>query len=249
MSNPKVFISHAYEDKERFVTDFALKLRENGVDVWYDQWEMTPGDSLVDKIFEEGIKDCDSFLIVLSENSTKKRWVKEELNSAVVQRIEKSTKLIPIVIDSDIEIPVSIKHLLRTEINNTNDYDNEMQKLLMTLLGISDKPALGQKPPYAIDYQLPGYTKSDAILLKNIGDLILKSSLYSHITWPRLNKQIESFSLTEDQILESLEILEHNYILKIKRGIGSKTSLIIQITTSGFVFMQKILSQILKMTI
>ncbi len=31
---PKVFISHASEDKARFVTEFATKLRENGVDAW-----------------------------------------------------------------------------------------------------------------------------------------------------------------------------------------------------------------------
>jgi len=51
--HPKVFVSHASEDKERFVTNFATKLRENGVDAWLDKWEMLPGDSLVDKIFEE----------------------------------------------------------------------------------------------------------------------------------------------------------------------------------------------------
>jgi hypothetical protein len=39
MSTPKVFISHASEDKDRFVTLFARRLRENGVDAWLDQWE------------------------------------------------------------------------------------------------------------------------------------------------------------------------------------------------------------------
>ncbi len=52
MTAPKVFLSHASEDKDRFVVGFARQLRENGVDVWLDQWEMKPGDSLVDKIFE-----------------------------------------------------------------------------------------------------------------------------------------------------------------------------------------------------
>ncbi len=52
--SPKVFVSHASEDKDRFVTKFATKLREKGVDAWLDKWEMLPGDSLVDKFFEEG---------------------------------------------------------------------------------------------------------------------------------------------------------------------------------------------------
>jgi len=40
----KVFISHASEDKDRFVTGFATKLRAFGLDAWYDLWEIGPGD-------------------------------------------------------------------------------------------------------------------------------------------------------------------------------------------------------------
>ena len=46
--NPKVFISHASEDKERFVLGFAAKLHIDGVDAWIDRWEIMSGDSLVD---------------------------------------------------------------------------------------------------------------------------------------------------------------------------------------------------------
>ena len=56
--NPKVFVSHASEDKERFVLAFAAKLRAQGVDAWVDRWEMLPGDSLVDKLFEEGLRNA-----------------------------------------------------------------------------------------------------------------------------------------------------------------------------------------------
>lgn len=36
MSVPKVFISHANEDKDRFVVEFARRLRENGIDAWLE---------------------------------------------------------------------------------------------------------------------------------------------------------------------------------------------------------------------
>lgn len=62
---PKVFISHAAADKERFVIEFATRLRTNGVDAWVDQWEMNPGDSLVDKIFAEGLGGCQAMVVVL----------------------------------------------------------------------------------------------------------------------------------------------------------------------------------------
>ncbi len=64
-TNPKVFLSHASEDKERFVINLAIKLRSKGVAVWLDKWEILTGDSLIDKIFEEGIKKAQAFVIVL----------------------------------------------------------------------------------------------------------------------------------------------------------------------------------------
>src|SRR5262245_4218713 len=89
VSAPRVFISHASEDKARFVAGFAARLRENGVDAWLDQWEMKPGDSLVDRIFEEGLKSAQAVIIVLSAVSVTKPWVREELNNSVVSRINR----------------------------------------------------------------------------------------------------------------------------------------------------------------
>ena len=60
---------------------------------------MLPGDSLVDKIFGEGIKDAKAVIVVLSNFSVEKPWVREELNAAFVKRINNGSKLIPIVID------------------------------------------------------------------------------------------------------------------------------------------------------
>lgn len=108
MSAPKVFVSHASEDKDRFVVEFARRLRENGVDAWLDQWEMKPGDSLVDKIFEEGLKEARAVIVVLSTVSVEKPWVREELNTLMVNRISRGTRLIPVVID-DCEVPESLR--------------------------------------------------------------------------------------------------------------------------------------------
>ncbi len=69
---PKVFVSHASEDKERFVLPFAHELRAAGVDVWVDQWQMVPGDSLVKKIFSEGLENADAVIVVLSKVSITK---------------------------------------------------------------------------------------------------------------------------------------------------------------------------------
>jgi len=69
---PRVFVSHASEDTDRFVIEFCRRLRSSGIDAWLDHWELQPGDSLVDRIFEEGIGGANAFLVVLSKNSVDK---------------------------------------------------------------------------------------------------------------------------------------------------------------------------------
>ncbi len=77
-NSPKVFISHTSDDKLRFVIGFAECLRRNGVDAWLDQWEIQPGDSIVEKIFEQGISQADVFIVILSKNTADKPWVRED---------------------------------------------------------------------------------------------------------------------------------------------------------------------------
>jgi hypothetical protein len=173
--NPRIFISHASEDKERFVNEFALSLRNKGVDAWLDKWEIKPGDSLVDKIFEEGIGECTAFIIILSKNSVNKKWVNEELNSAVIQRIEKSTKIIPIKIDENINIPTSINHLFRVNINDLNHYSKDFEDIINIIYGIDKKPTLGETPRYLTDlYKVSGFNQIDSLVFKATGDVMLE---------------------------------------------------------------------------
>ena len=44
------FISHASEDKDEIVKDLADALKENGFEIWYDDFELKIGDSLRKKI-------------------------------------------------------------------------------------------------------------------------------------------------------------------------------------------------------
>src|SRR2546428_3461464 len=109
---PKVFVCHAGEDND-FATYLGKGLRESGLDAFVDDWEILPGDKLIDKIFREGIPQASAFIIVLSKKSVDKPWVKEELDAALVLRIEKRMKrIIPIRID-DVEVPVPLKATAR----------------------------------------------------------------------------------------------------------------------------------------
>ena len=76
-----------------------------------DKWEILPGDSLVDKLFEEGLKSAQAVLIVVSAVSVVKPWVRQELNTAIVNRITRQTKVIPIVLD-EAEVPEAVRGLV-----------------------------------------------------------------------------------------------------------------------------------------
>ncbi len=54
-SHVRAFLSHASEDKAGFVEPLARQLAEMGIAPWLDIWEIRPGDSLVKKLFTEGL--------------------------------------------------------------------------------------------------------------------------------------------------------------------------------------------------
>lgn len=58
------FISYSSKDK-RFAKHLAKSLMEKGVNVWFDRWEMKPGESLIEKISEAIHKSSYLFALFL----------------------------------------------------------------------------------------------------------------------------------------------------------------------------------------
>lgn len=133
----RVFLSYSHADRE-FAEHLAHALHEAGEDVWWDEWELLPGDSLVKKIFEEGLSRAKAFVIVLSPESVKSKWVREELDHATIQRIEGVTRVIP-VIKEDTEIPPSLRSLLWLDMRT--DFAAGVGRLVNAIHGVSAKPS------------------------------------------------------------------------------------------------------------
>lgn len=146
---PRVFVSHASEDKERFVLPFATALRSAGIEAWVDRWEIGPGDSLVARIFDEGLAGADAFIVVLSLTSVTKPWVQEELDSAVVRRIQsgREKRLIPILLDEGVDVPEPLKHLLWLSVP-TDGIEAVTRQVVAAIHGQSVRPPVGPKPHY-----------------------------------------------------------------------------------------------------
>ncbi len=230
---PKVFISHAGEDKERFVNSFAENLRANGVDAWVDKWEMLPGDSLIDKIFEEGIKNAQAMIIVLSSYSVNKKWVREELNAGMVKKISGATKLIPVVID-DCEVPEALKSTVWEKIKDLNNHEEEFQRILASIFGTSLKPPIGTPPKY-VQFQidsLPDLNKIDTIVFKTICEKSLQKGI-DMISTSELIDQLQSLGITEEAMYESTEVLNNKHLINGKPHFMDRIDFF-KITTFGF---------------
>ena len=175
IEHPKVFISHASEDKERFVNGFATKMRAQGVDAWVDRWEMLPGDSIIDKIFGDGIKNSQVMIIILSKNSVQKPWVREELNAGIVKRISGKCKIIPVVLD-DCQVPEALQSTVWEKIADTNNYEKALNRIISAIYGRTLKPPLGSPPSHArldID-NLSGLNRTDTFVFTTICDISLE---------------------------------------------------------------------------
>ena len=135
-SKKKIFISYSHEDRE-FAEQLATALHSAGEEVWWDQWEILGGDSLIQKIFEEGLAQAAAFVVVLSSESVKSKWVRQELDVATVRKIEGVTRIIPVVRDN-VKIPSALRALLWIDMRQ--NFEDGVRRIINSVHGITDKP-------------------------------------------------------------------------------------------------------------
>lgn len=90
-----VFISHASEDKDEVVRPLANALRNEGLRVWYDEFELKIGDSLRRKI-DKGLANSKFGIVVLSKDFIKKGWTNYELDGIITKAVSGEQVILPI---------------------------------------------------------------------------------------------------------------------------------------------------------
>jgi len=77
----RIFVAHSSKDSgvSKRITE---SLKQRGLEVWYDEWEIKVGDSITQKI-SDGLEQGDFLVVVLSRNSVVSRWVQKELSAAL----------------------------------------------------------------------------------------------------------------------------------------------------------------------
>lgn len=90
-----VFISHASENKDEVARPLAEALRNNGLSVWYDEFELKIGDSLRRKI-DKGIANSNFGVIVISRDFISKGWTNYELDGLITRAVNGEQTMLPV---------------------------------------------------------------------------------------------------------------------------------------------------------
>ena len=120
MAEHKVFISYSHVDTA-WANSFAAALRERGVPVWFDKFEITPGESLREAL-ESGLRESDVFVAILSRESQVSPALFFELGAAIGMN-KRVVAIVPNDFDTT-QIPVEFrlrKYLVRDSPEGTAD--------------------------------------------------------------------------------------------------------------------------------
>ncbi|MEP5938813.1 MAG: DUF1883 domain-containing protein [Erythrobacter sp.] len=90
-----IFISHASEDKDDLARPLAHALRDSGLSVWYDEFELKIGDSLRRRI-DHGLARSRFGIVVLSPRFLSKGWANYELDGIVTRSVDGQQVVLPI---------------------------------------------------------------------------------------------------------------------------------------------------------
>ncbi len=252
---PIAIICHSSDDKQSFVLPFSYKLAEYGVKVLVDDWEMQSNDSLIERIFTEGVKNTDAFLIILSNLSVNKPWVTEELRAGLVKRIGIHCKLVPVLIE-DAVIPDVLAATEWVKIRDLDNYDREMLQIARAIRNepvqpvikpeIKETPrvvpgaistpgvgAVAPAPSSAAATSIPGLTQNEVLVLKVSNEYAVEKNR-TFINTSDVQRVLQTSGLTPLVIDKALDILDEKGLVKAARILGAASIEIYNVTPYGF---------------
>lgn len=129
----QTFISHNKEDKN-IARQIGIFLTLECESVWFDEWEIAPGDSITLKM-NQGLINCSHFILLWSKSASLSNWVRRELFAIISKMIKNgSPKIIPIVLD-DTPLPSILEDI--SYIRFSDDIEEAREKIVSAITGHS----------------------------------------------------------------------------------------------------------------
>jgi hypothetical protein len=122
------FLSHSSADKS-LVEDLAASLGQKNV--FFDKWNLDEG--LLPSGIAKGVTDSNWFILIASKNSMESRWVKYEINLALIRWIKDRNYHIVVARIDDCEIIPELSPFLYVNYpNNSKKVIEEITKLILS---------------------------------------------------------------------------------------------------------------------
>jgi hypothetical protein len=127
-----------------FVQRLAMDLQGAGVDVWWDLSDIQGSDVWERKI-EEGLRNSQYFIVVLTPASLESRWVRREYLSAD----NRGVKIIPLRLKPYDEVPLTLRDIQPIEAIGRS-YEVVLSDVLR-ILNVQTSDLVGAKHPKSLD--------------------------------------------------------------------------------------------------
>jgi ABC-type antimicrobial peptide transport system permease subunit len=161
IENPSVFISYSWDDEGHkiWVLNLAKRLRENGIEVILDRYELQGGKNIT-HFMERALGNADKVLVIFTPNYKLKADNREGgvgyeysiLNNDIYKNIAGNSKYIPVLKNGTMEtsVPAFIQQFIAIDMRDDAQYEQKIREMTLTLYdkSIIEKPVLGKKPKW-----------------------------------------------------------------------------------------------------
>ena len=129
-----VFISYGHADAD-WVRTLAENLYQSGLELFFDEWDIAPGDVLAHKL-DAGILASRSGILVVSPTALTRPYVQAEYAALMGRAIERGQRLIPVLL-KDAEMPPLLASRLWVDFRSVDgpDYLARVGEVVRTLKG------------------------------------------------------------------------------------------------------------------
>jgi hypothetical protein len=215
--SPCAFICHASENKP-LARQIAEEFMKNGIDTFFDEWEIRPGDSIRQKI-DGGLTKCTHFIVLLTIESLRKPWVNAEIDAGFLRKLEGHCEFIPVRYELSVE---SLPPLVRAMYSpGLTECKHDLNELIAHLHGATKKPSVGPIPKILTQSSkgLSGLSAAAEAVVR----YAVEHSQTGTFSDPQLSPQLvrDITGLGDDDIIEAVDELESRGFVKLLRSLDA----------------------------
>jgi len=163
-THPKVFVSYSWTNQahQQWVLNLATELRDSGVDVVLDVWDLREGHDAVKFMEQMVINPEVQKVIIISDQKYVERaddrvggvGTETQIISRQVYENQEQDKFVVAVVENDLQgnpcVPTYAKSRIHFDFTNPEEYPESFEALLRWIYGqpLHVKPKLGKKPSF-----------------------------------------------------------------------------------------------------